>query len=209
MPNSIQSIALDKLLAHPDNPNRMSRANFAKLVRNIKATGRYEPLVVRPSAERDGFYQVINGHHRRQALAELGYKKADAVVWDIDDQQADLLLATLNRLCGSDVLDKKVKLFRKLCEKKSIRDIARLLPASSKQLEKLLHSKLPAMPAAANRQVFAKPFIVFLAPVQQQTVEKAVSIACGKQFEKIRPAEKSSALTKIAEDFTKWISSQT
>ncbi len=48
MNNSIQSIAIDRLIPHPDNPNRMSKANFDKLVRNIERSGRYEPLVVRP-----------------------------------------------------------------------------------------------------------------------------------------------------------------
>jgi ParB-like chromosome segregation protein Spo0J len=46
--NRVSRIAIDKLVAHPDNPNRMSKTNFAKLVRNIERTGRYEPLVVRP-----------------------------------------------------------------------------------------------------------------------------------------------------------------
>jgi len=41
-PNRVSRIAIDKLVAHPDNPNRMSRANFAKLVRNIERTGRYD-----------------------------------------------------------------------------------------------------------------------------------------------------------------------
>jgi hypothetical protein len=35
MASTIESIQLEKLLPHPDNPNRMSKANFAKLIRNI------------------------------------------------------------------------------------------------------------------------------------------------------------------------------
>ena len=40
MANQIKTIAIDKLIAHPDNPNRMSKRDFAKLVRNIQRTGR-------------------------------------------------------------------------------------------------------------------------------------------------------------------------
>ncbi|MHC4624131.1 MAG: ParB/RepB/Spo0J family partition protein, partial [Planctomycetota bacterium] len=87
MRNSVHSIALDKLASHPDNPNRQSKANFAKLVRNIARTGRYEPLIVRPHPEKEGYYQIINGHHRRRALSELGYEAADCIVWDVDDEQ--------------------------------------------------------------------------------------------------------------------------
>jgi ParB-like chromosome segregation protein Spo0J len=76
MLNQVQSIALDKLVAHPDNPNRMSKAKFAKLLRNIERTGRYEPLVVRSCPQKPDCFQIINGHHRLQALIELGNKTA-------------------------------------------------------------------------------------------------------------------------------------
>src|SRR4030042_3895605 len=102
MTNSIRTIELDKLIAHPDKPNRMSTATFGKLVRNIERTGRYEPIVVRPHPVRGNHFQIINGHHRCQALAKLGYKAADCVVWDIDDEEAEILLARPHRLCGAD-----------------------------------------------------------------------------------------------------------
>ena len=100
MTNSTQSIALDKLAAHPDNPNQQSKVNFAKLVRNIERTGRYEPLIVRPCPDKAERFQIINGYHRCHALAKLGYKTADCIVWDIDNEETDILLTTLNRLGG-------------------------------------------------------------------------------------------------------------
>src|SRR4030042_1004922 len=100
MTNTVQSIGLEKLIAHPANPNRMSTATFGKLVRNIERTGRYEPIVVRPHPARGGYFQIINGHHRCRVLTKLGYETADWVVWDVDDEQGGILLATLNRLCG-------------------------------------------------------------------------------------------------------------
>ncbi|MBN2457415.1 MAG: ParB-like nuclease domain-containing protein, partial [Sedimentisphaerales bacterium] len=63
MVNEIQQISLTNLIAHPGNPNRMSRANFAKLLCNIERAGRYEPLVVRPHPKQKNYYQIINGHH--------------------------------------------------------------------------------------------------------------------------------------------------
>ena len=69
--NVIQSIELCKLTEHPGNPNRMSASNFAKLCRNIEQSGRYEPIVVRPDRQRKGFFQIINGHHRARALANV------------------------------------------------------------------------------------------------------------------------------------------
>ena len=120
----IRHISLDRLVPHPDNPNRMSRATFEKLVRNIERTGRYEPLVVRPCPGRRGFFQIINGHHRCEALRTLGHKTAEAVVWNVDDEQTDILLATLNRLGGRDTLDQKLALLRRLSVGLSLRKLA-------------------------------------------------------------------------------------
>src|SRR4030042_833832 len=103
--NRVTSIPIDKLVAHPGNPNRMSKRNFARLVRNIERTGGYEPLVVRRQGD---CFQIINGHHRRLALKQLGYETVDVVVWDVDDDEADVLLCTLNRLGGSDMLEQKL-----------------------------------------------------------------------------------------------------
>jgi ParB-like chromosome segregation protein Spo0J len=54
--SKIKSIALSKLVAHPDNPNVMSEATFRKLVRNIERTGLYEPIVVRVHPEKQNCY---------------------------------------------------------------------------------------------------------------------------------------------------------
>ena len=207
MADSIQSINLDKLLAHPDNPNKMSKANFAKLVRNLARTGRYEPLIVRPSPERQGYFQIINGHHRWQALAHLGYESADVVVWEVDDEQTDVLLATLNRLGGSDDLAKKLKLLKRLSGRMTADKLGKLLPQTAKQIERLtsmLDSRY-SMPAADRSQVrsrrsksLANPMVFFVSDQQQQTIEKALYLAGEKQNEKTKATKNAAALTHIA-----------
>ena len=204
MANSIQTIALDRLIGHPDNPNSMSRANFAKLVRNIERTGLYEPLVVRPCPEKPGCFQIINGYHRFLALAKLGYKTADAIVWDIDDEQTDILLATLNRLCGSDRLAKKLKLLNRLNKKIKPRELAKLLPQTAKQIERLTNLKkttpatslLRSKTAGAN--CFANPVVFFVNDNQQETIEKALSLAEEPKAEMTKAAKRAAALTHIA-----------
>jgi ParB/RepB/Spo0J family partition protein len=177
MSSSITTIAIDKFVAHPDNPNRMSKAAFAKLVRNIKRTGRYEPLIVRPDPTKgeSGFFQIINGHHRWLALKQLGYKTADSVVWDIDDQQTEIFLATLNRLTGSDVLDKKLRLLKKLTERMPVTELGKILPQSSRQLQRLMNLKLPSVPA--NADLWLVPIVFFVDHVQQKIIEEALTQA--------------------------------
>ena len=203
MKNTIQPIPLNKLLAHPDNPNRMSKANFAKLVRNIRRTGRYEPLVVRPHPQQNGFFQVINGHHRLKALEKLGYSYADAVVWDIDDAETNILLATLNRLGGTDLPEKKTQLFNKLTSQFNLADLAKLLPATAKQIQRLAEFTIPSAPAKPPAEPLASPLVVFLTAEQKKTVERALALAQSASSRCTGPAAKSTALVTIAQHFIK------
>jgi ParB-like chromosome segregation protein Spo0J len=206
--NQVSRIAIDKLVPHPDNPNRMSKGNFAKLVRNIERTGRYEPLVVRPMGDS---FQIINGHHRRRALQELGYKTVDVVIWDINDADADLLSATLNRLGGSDVLQKKLALLSRLNERTKARDLAKLLPHTAPQIQRLTEMGNSACPMAtgnggsqiaSRKSPFANPVVFFLDDAQHEVVENALSLARESQSEKTKAAKNAAALTQMARAFT-------
>jgi hypothetical protein len=254
--STIQSIALDRLIAHPDNPNRMSSSNFAKLIRNIEQTGRYEPLIVRPyrekprrsrrgkaaphhcertkplalsevegeaissdsrgrgchvprglamttriehlgaerkplggSIENRGRFQIINGYHRWQALRQLGYKRADVIVWDVDDDQADVLLATLNRLGGSDELSKKISLLKKLSKKMNARELSKLIPQTPGQIKRLVNLRIPKSPAKIAPDKFANPLVFFVTDEQKTIIEHALSLARGlcHSFARLRP----------------------
>jgi len=198
MTNSVKSIPLDKLVAHPDNPNEQSRVNFAKLVRNIERTGRYEPLTVRPSPDEEGYFQIINGHHRCHALQRLGYKSADCIVWNVDDEQTDILLATLNRLGGSDNLSKKLRLLKHLNNRFDSGELAKLLPLKKKQIERLANMKVPSRPAKIMGKCFANPMVFFLEDEQQQIVENALSLVEEPKTKMTRAAKRAAALTQIA-----------
>jgi ParB-like chromosome segregation protein Spo0J len=224
MANQIQSIEIFRLYPHPGNPNRMSKENFRKLVRHIERSGRYEPLIVRPcspqrpqSTQRKnklknsansaysavkGSFQIINGHHRFEALKLLGYETCDCVVWDVDDDEANLLLATLNRLCGQDVLEKKTALLDKLNFKLKVAELARLLPQTKTQIQRLidLHKDgLKLKLAQPDEQSIAYPFVFFLNAKQKQIVDKALSLASTDTATK---AERNAqAITQIASGY--------
>lgn len=198
---SIQAILLDKLIAHPDNPNRMSKANLAKLVRNIEQTGQYEPIIVRPHPQSKDCFQIINGEHRCKALAKLGYKEVNSIVWDVDDGQADILLATLNRLVGTDQIDRKLALLKRLNKKIKADELAKLLPATAKQIERLINLKRPKQPVNINVESFANPMVFFVNDAQQEIIENALSLAQESCSEKTKAAKRAAALAQIAEHF--------
>ncbi len=201
MANSIRPISLERLIAHPDNPNRMSKANLAKLMRNIEQTGRYEPIIVRPHPQRKGCFQIINGEHRCKALAKLGYKEVNSIVWDVDDEQADILLATLNRLVGTDQVDRKLALLKRLNKKIKAAELAKFLPATAKQIERLVNLKRPRQPANINPQSFANPMVFFVNDAQQETIENALSLAQESGSEKTKALRRAAALAHIAGEF--------
>jgi hypothetical protein len=201
MGNAICSIALDKLAAHPDSPNRQSRVTFGKLVRNIERSGLYEPLVVRPCVGKEGYFEIINGCHRWRALGELGYERADCIVWDVDDEQTEILLSTLNRLGGTDELGKKQALLRRLNKRRGTAKLGKVLAQTARQIERLVNMDRPSAAVKAKAVGFANPVVFFVDDGQQQVIAQAISLGgeCGAKMTKA--GRRAAGLATIAKYF--------
>jgi len=129
---------LEQLHAHPANPNVMSDERLATLSRHIARENRYPPLVVRPHPEISGEYQMLDGQHRAAVLRLLQHESALCYVWPCDDTEALLLLATLNRLSGEDLPDRRAELLVELGALLPRDVLASLLPESPDELEAAL-----------------------------------------------------------------------
>lgn len=198
MGNAVCSIALDKLVAHADSPNRQSRVTFGKLVRNIERSGLYEPLTVRPCPRKDGCFEIINGCHRWRALGELGYKRVDCIVWDVDDEEAEILLATLNRLGGTDELGKKQALLRRLNKRRESAQLGKVLPQTARQIERLVKLEQPSAAAKAKAASFANPVVFFVDDTQQQIIENAISLVGECETKMTKGTRRAAGLATIA-----------
>ena len=174
-------IPLSQLFAHPHNANVMPEALLAKLAAHIRATGRYPPLIVRrmgASDDRqnpigpdrpidvgdqqqaaDARYQILDGHHRALALRHLGHAHARCEVWEnVDDQQADMLLLTLNRLQGEDDPFKRGELIARLSLAAPLAELARLLPDPPERIERLKALAAPRLdPVPAPKDLEEPP----------------------------------------------------
>jgi len=197
----IESIGINKLIAHPANPNRMSNGTFSKLAAHIERTGNYEPVIVRPHQQRTGCYEIINGHHRVAALKKLGSDTCDCVIWQVDDAETLVLLATLNRLSGHDVLEKKAELIKDLSERFSIKDLAKRLGDTKRAIERLKNLKVPAKPAAGEHKAFLNPLVFFLTDEQKQTVTEAIEAATEAGVKGTAAQKKAKAIVRIARTF--------
>jgi ParB-like chromosome segregation protein Spo0J len=133
----LQDIPIDCLIPHPENSNHMTAEMLGKLRRHIERTGRYEPLTVRPHPNAEGKYEILNGHNRLRVLRAIGRDPARCVVWDVDDDQARLYLATLNRLAGRDIPERRAALLEGLLRTFDIAELSALLPDDRRQLEEL------------------------------------------------------------------------
>ena len=89
---------------------------------------------------KDKRYILLDGHHRLEILRDLGHKEIWCEIWEVSQKQADILLATLNRLRGVDDTKKRARLVNKLWEEYDgdTELLASLLPESEKSLESFL-----------------------------------------------------------------------
>ncbi|HAL45662.1 MAG: hypothetical protein A2Y12_19385 [Planctomycetes bacterium GWF2_42_9] len=196
----IIGIKLENLLFHPENPNKMSKTNFAKLKLHIKESHNYEPIIVRKHPAREGFFEILNGHHRCEALKQLGESSADCVVWNVNDDEARILLTTLNRLGGKDELKMKMQIIKKLSQKYNAKDLSRLLPDAKATIEKLKNITKSMADFKVNRKAFLNSLVFFLDDEQLKIVQSAIDKAMPAKGTK---AEKSAAaLTLIANAWT-------
>src|SRR5512140_3418713 len=178
-----RTLAVDLLVPHPLNANVLPEDLREKLKAHIRSTGRYPHLIVRPHPRQEGRFEVLDGHHRLLVLKELGHAEARCDVWDANDREAKLLLATLNRLEGQDLPIRRAQLIHELLGEMNLADLAGLLPETDKQLEEL-HALLefPAEDVAAllaeqaeeAEKVLPRVMTFVVTPEQEQVIEAAV-----------------------------------
>ena len=201
---TIHSISLRKLVANPDNPNKMSITKFVKLIRNIGKSGIYEPLLVRRCKKNTRYYELINGYHRCRALFKLGHKNADCVLFDVDDKQTNILMATLNRLGGQDDVGKRIDLLKSLIKKATPEGLAKILPCTPAQIKKLTELKMPTAPAKMKAKYLFNAIVFFVTDEEKKIIEKAISkLAEQVKGEKTKTAKRSAALMILIEYFIK------
>ena len=174
MRNKIVLIELEKLLAHPMSANAMSKATFKKLAGHIERTGNYEPLVVRRHPRKRGYFEILNGHCRKKVLEQLEYKGVECVVWEADDEEALMLLATLNRLRGKDLLESKAAVVKKLNKKIDDKLLASMIPESRGGIAKLRNVSAARKIKINEGKAFMSPVVFFLDEEEKRFVDGAI-----------------------------------
>jgi len=176
----LREIDLRLLVPHPEQTNYMGTDLLVKLRRHIEQSGRYEPLTVCPHPSEKGKFQVINGHNRLRVLRALGHKSASCVVWDIDDQQTRVCLATLNQLSGDDVPERRSLLLETLLDGRSVEELLALLPDRGSylaELERLTRLEIDDLVPSEPVEGTAAKVPVILDFMLDETAAKEVNLA--------------------------------
>lgn len=89
--------------------NRYSKQDLEDLVESVKINGIIQPLVVRPLEENDE-YEIILGHHRRDAALLAGLNTVPCLINDdLDDDTAELLFIDSNLQHGFEKMSHSEK----------------------------------------------------------------------------------------------------
>ena len=91
----VTTIPIDKITDFKGHPFHVAMdEDMAKLIDSIKENDMLMPALVRP--KEDGTYEMISGHRRKFALSQLGRKEMNAIIRNLDDDQATILMVDSN-----------------------------------------------------------------------------------------------------------------
>ena len=91
----VQSLPLDKLEPFPKHPFKViDDDKMLETVESIKERGVLVPVLVRP--KNDGNFEIVSGHRRHHASQLAGLTEIPAIVREMDDDTAILLMVDSN-----------------------------------------------------------------------------------------------------------------
>ena len=90
------TIPIDQIKDFEGHPFHVSLdQDMLKLIDSIQENGQMVPVFVRPAKDGNG-YEMIAGHRRKFAFEQLGMTEIQAIVRDLDDDQATILMVDSN-----------------------------------------------------------------------------------------------------------------
>lgn len=91
----VMTIPINKIKDFEGHPFHVTMdEDMAKLIDSIKENDMLMPALVRPKP--DGTYEMISGHRRKFAMSQLGRTEMNAIIRDLDDDQATILMVDSN-----------------------------------------------------------------------------------------------------------------
>lgn len=90
-----QEIEIGRIHAFPNHPFKvLDDEKMNMLVESIRENGILNPVIVRP--DQSGNYEMISGHRRLHAAGIAGLKKVPAIVKEMSDDEATIIMVDAN-----------------------------------------------------------------------------------------------------------------
>ena len=92
----VEKIAVSSISNFPNHPYQVKEnEEMEDFVENIKENGVIHPVIVR--TKEDGTYEMISGHRRKRACELAGIKEIPAIVREMSDEDATILMVDSNK----------------------------------------------------------------------------------------------------------------
>lgn len=92
----IMKIPIDEIKDFKKHPfNVRMDSEMESLIESVSENGILVPVLVRPNEKKDG-YEMVSGHRRKFAMQQTGATEIDAIIRDLDDDQATIIMVDSN-----------------------------------------------------------------------------------------------------------------
>ncbi len=92
----VEKIAVSSISNFPNHPYQVKEnEEMEDFVENIKENGVIHPVIVR--TKEDGTYEMLSGHRRKRACELAGIKEIPAIVREMSDEDATILMVDSNK----------------------------------------------------------------------------------------------------------------
>ena len=92
-----ETLLTSTLQEFPDNPRK---GDIDKIAESLVANGQYKPIIVQKSTN-----YVLVGNHTLKAIKKLGWDSVDAVILDVNDDEAKRIVLVDNRTSDLSTYD--------------------------------------------------------------------------------------------------------
>ena len=91
----VQNLSLTDLVPFLNHPFRvLDDERMMETVESVREYGVLSPIIVRPLS--DGTYEIISGHRRKRACELAGIDEIPAIIRDLDDDEATIIMVDSN-----------------------------------------------------------------------------------------------------------------
>ena len=218
----IQQLPLSDLVPFKDHPFRVvDDDRMMETVESVKEYGVLVPIIVRPME--DGTYEIVSGHRRKRACELAGVQDIPAIIRDLDDDEATIIMVDSNLQRENILPSERAKAYqlkmdairhqgerrdltsRQVGEKLSVGKVADDAGTSERQVQRFIRLnslEQPLIDKVDNGELAFTPAVElsYLKPLEQEWVHQALEATQQtpslSQAQRIKQESKEGSLTE-------------